>query len=141
MRIDVWFRAFNLGGAEQHITVDNVDQVRALVDQLADADAGSAVITHSDRPLWNEQGPDHELVVAVATDGRAALSYWDQDTSRHYSRGGSEPSGGWEDEDISPPADAWVQRSELEGALAEFLRSAQRPNTVQWQPDPLPLTF
>ncbi|MGW3473423.1 Imm1 family immunity protein [Saccharopolyspora sp. NPDC000995] len=37
------------------------------------------------------------------------------------------------------PADAWVPRNVVDRALEEFLRTAQRPRAVKWQPDPFPL--
>ncbi|PKW14602.1 Imm1 family immunity protein [Saccharopolyspora spinosa] len=139
MKLDVSVRVFSEGGHERHVVVEHVDQLPALVDQLAAEDTGSAIITHQARPRWNEQGFDHELVVAFGTDGRAALSYWDAETPRHYSRGSGLAVEGWEDENIVPPADAWVPRNLVESALEEFLRTAKRPTAVEWRPDPFPL--
>ncbi|MGW5789128.1 Imm1 family immunity protein [Saccharopolyspora sp. NPDC003752] len=120
------------------VNVDSTASVHPLVERLAGGEAGSSAITHHDRPLRNGN-PDHEFVVAFRDSEHAAMSYFDRDTSLHYSQG-EDLGDDWGDENIEPPANAWVPRNAVEDALAEFLRTGQRPpRAVQWQADPDPM--
>jgi immunity protein Imm1 of predicted polymorphic toxin system len=138
MQIEVSFRTLPTG--EVVVNADSAEAVHTLVDRLASGEAGSAAVTHHDREPWNGN-PDHEFVVAFREPEHAAMSYFDRDTPLRYSRGEEFDEGeNWGDENIEPPANAWVSRATVEKALTEFLQTAQRPTAVEWQADPDPLS-
>lgn len=104
------------------------------VDDLIAAVLGpgthDVVLQHLDRPLWNDEVPDHEVVFGVRGD-RGAM--WFADESGTWCTKGDGPSSPPEYHEGTFPAFCEIPLADLVSAVKGFLSTAQRPAGVEWQ--------
>ncbi|MGJ7907281.1 Imm1 family immunity protein [Actinopolyspora sp. H202] len=115
------------------VTLTEPDEIDGLLTRLAEPNAGVATVWHESRELADDDEgmPDHDVCVAVR-DGYGYLSYIDVEHDLAVPEG--EPAapalhGG----DVEFPEGSGVPLDTLAEALREFLRTAQRPESVSWR--------
>lgn len=106
------------------------DQVDELITVLLGPGTHDAALQHLDRPLWNEEVPDHEVVFGVRGD-RGAM--WYADESGTWCTRGEGPASPPEYHEGTFPALCEIPLAELSSAVKEFLATARRPAGVAWQ--------
>lgn len=128
--------------AADELTVVEPDDVDTLLTRLSAPGAGPAVIEHQDRePITDTEGllgspgstkiPDHDVAAAVH-GGFGYLTHADPD--HDYSTLVGDPaSPEYRSEYVDYPAGAGVPLDRLADALKDFLATAKRPTTVEWQ--------
>lgn len=106
------------------------DQVDELITVLLGPGTHDAALQHLDRPLWNEEVPDHEVVFGVRGD-RGAM--WYADESGTWCTRGEGQASPPEYHEGTFPALCEIPLAELSSAVKEFLATARRPAGVAWQ--------
>ncbi|SFS41276.1 Imm1 family immunity protein [Saccharopolyspora flava] len=134
MTVDARWAVFTEDGDERGVSllVNDREQVHELVELLADEAADVARLIHRDRPLWDaEHGLlDHD-VYATVHDGFGYVSYQDATRDKAYPEGDPASEGcEFDDEDFPPGSGLRIER--FTDVLAEFLRTADRPMSVNW---------
>lgn len=116
------------------LTITEPDEIDGLIKRLSEPNAGPATIWHEEREPAEADTEmlDHD-VLAVVRDGYGYLAYIDADNDFAVLDGDA-ASPGCAGEDIDFPAGSGVTTEVLAEALREFLRTAQRPTSVHWQP-------
>ena len=115
------------------MTVADGPDVAALVKRLAEPTSDTAMLEHTERPLFNaELGiPDHTVFLAVDS-GFGYLSYQDPEFVRAFPVGdGASPGCASEFEEFPPGTGLPI--SEVVATVAEFLATSVRPTSVQWR--------
>ncbi|MBB5156076.1 Imm1 family immunity protein [Saccharopolyspora phatthalungensis] len=135
MTIDARWAVFAEDGSERgaQLLVEDRDQVRELVELLADPAADVARLIHRERPLWDvERGFFDHDVYATVRDGFGYLSYQDAKRDKAYPEGDPASEGCEFDDDDFPPG-AGLPVEKFTEILVEFLRTADRPASVTWR--------
>jgi Immunity protein Imm1 len=130
--------AEDIGGGGERI-VSHATDVDELLDAISRFPAEAAIIYHQARPMiqlpgLNGEFPDHEAEVGVRSGwGYLRMSAQDDGDSR-WITDGDPTSPAYVQGESAFPAGTGLPVTRVAEALKEFLATARRPTTVNWQP-------
>ncbi|GAA3995701.1 hypothetical protein GCM10022247_14510 [Allokutzneria multivorans] len=137
MTINVAWQTRHTGAwTTTRVEIGDPADIPAMLQRLETEQGLDATAVHLDRPrIAPHDHPDHDLRFGVRRrDGGCVGAIFFADTAGSWVTLGEGPEEGPVYAEMEFPARCEVSLNQLEGALIEFLRTRQRPTTVDWQP-------